>query len=164
MCVRQITLSIAFRIMASGGLAQDAPAAVSCFSRRGSLGLKKSYVEFRPTIASDLPHLTDKPLPFRIRAMTALIDGNVHGVGGIGFMPDGTVVGLAQMTNEMRKHKFALHRMAVKFLADLKQSGIRELVTLADTTVAPSAENWLRHLGFEPVERNGVRVFLWQTR
>lgn len=120
-------------------------------------------VEFRPTIASDLEHLTDKPLPFRIKAITAVIGDRVLGVGGIGFMPDGTTVALAQMTDEMRSHKVALHRAAKRFLAEVRASGIRELVTLADQNIA-GAENWLRHLGFEPVTRNGVRIWLWQTR
>jgi N-acetylglutamate synthase-like GNAT family acetyltransferase len=120
-------------------------------------------VEFRPTTSDDLPHLTDKPLPFRIKAVTALIDDRVVGVGGIGFMPDGAVVALVQMTDEMRRHKFALHRMAKRFLAEVKASGIQELVTLADQDIT-GAENWLRHLGFKPIERNGVRIWLWQTR
>jgi N-acetylglutamate synthase-like GNAT family acetyltransferase len=117
----------------------------------------------RPTVPSDLPHLTDQPLPFRIKAITAEIDGRVVGVGGIGFMPNGAVVGLAQMTDELRAHKFALHRAARKFMAEIASSGIRELVTLADQDIAGS-ENWLRHLGFEPVTRNGVKVWQWQTR
>lgn len=121
-------------------------------------------VTFRPTVAADLPHLTNQPLPFRIKAVTALIEGRVVGVAGIGFMPNGAAVALAQMTDEMRAHKFALHRRAKQFLKDVAASGIHELVTLADTDVAPSAENWLRHLGFEPIERNGVRVYRWQTR
>jgi N-acetylglutamate synthase-like GNAT family acetyltransferase len=122
-----------------------------------------SPVEFRPTTADDLPHLTDQPLPFRIKAVTALIDGRVVGVGGIGFMPDGVVAATVLMTDEMRAHKFALHRMAKKFLADVAASGIRELVTLADQDIA-GAENWLRHLGFRPIERNGVEIWQWQTR
>jgi N-acetylglutamate synthase-like GNAT family acetyltransferase len=122
-----------------------------------------SRVEFRPTVSGDLPHLTDKPLPFRIKAITALIDGRVAGVGGIGFMPTGAVVALAQMTDELRRHKFALHRAARKFMAEVKESGIRELVTLADQDIT-GAENWLHHLGFEPMERNGVRIWQWQTR
>jgi hypothetical protein len=120
-------------------------------------------VIFRPTVSGDLPHLTDKPLPFRIKAWTALIDGRVIGVGGIGFMPDGAVVALAQMTDEMRAHRFALHRAAKRFLADVKASGIQELVTLADQDIT-GAENWLHHLGFVPVVRNGVRIWLWRTR
>jgi N-acetylglutamate synthase-like GNAT family acetyltransferase len=120
-------------------------------------------VEFRPTVSADLPHLTDKLLPFRIKAITALIDGRVAGVGGIGFMPSGTVVALAQMTDELRGHRFALHRAARKFMAEVKESGIRELVTLADHDIS-GADNWLRHLGFEPMVRNGVRIWVWQTR
>lgn len=120
-------------------------------------------VEIRPTVAADLPHLTADPLPWRIKAITGLIDGRIIGVGGIGFMPDGAVVALAQLTDEARRHKVALHRAALKFLADVRASGVRDLVTMADSDI-PGADNWLRHLGFEPIERNGVRIYRWPTR
>ena len=119
-------------------------------------------VTIRPTVPDDIPHLTDDPLPFRIKAVTGLIDGRVIGVGGIGFMPNGTVVALAQLTDEARAHKFAIHRAAKAFLADVAKSGIKELVTLADADIA-GAENWLHHLGFEPITRNGGTVYRWQT-
>lgn len=121
-----------------------------------------SRVEIRPTIAADLPHLTSDPLPFRIKAITGLIDGRIVGVAGIGFMPNGTVVALAQLTDELRGHKFALHRAAKAFLSEVKASGIHELVTMADADIA-GAENWLRHLGFERIERNGETIYRWRT-
>jgi len=48
-------------------------------------------VTLRPTIAADLPHVVGEPLPFRIRAITALAGDKVIGLGGIAFPPDGTV-------------------------------------------------------------------------
>jgi hypothetical protein len=44
-------------------------------------------VTLRPTILADLPHVIGEPLPYRIRAITALIDDRVIGMGGIAFPP-----------------------------------------------------------------------------
>lgn len=117
-------------------------------------------VTFRPTVAADIPALTSEPLPFRIRGLTAVIDDKVVGVAGVGFMPDGVVCGFAQLTDDLRRHRVALHRAALRFLADVRASGIRELVTLADPSIE-RAEPWLRRLGFEPIERNGERIYRW---
>jgi N-acetylglutamate synthase-like GNAT family acetyltransferase len=120
-------------------------------------------VTIRPTVADDLALLTDEPLPFRIRALTAEIDGKVAGVAGISFLPNGTVVAMAELTDDMRRHKFTLHRAAVKFLADVRASGIRELVATADPCF-PAAERWLRRLGFQQVDKPGAdrQIWVWQ--
>lgn len=119
-------------------------------------------IEFRPTVAADLPALTSEPLPFRIRAQTAVIDGHVEGVAGIGYMPDGTVCAFAQMTDELRRHPFALHRAALRFLDGVKKAGIRELIAVADPDIK-RAEPWMQRLGFDLIERNGARIYRWPT-
>jgi len=65
-------------------------------------------VELRPTIAEDLAYVIAVPLPHRIRAVTALADGKVIGVGGIAHRPDGTVVAFAAMLDEFRKYPAAV--------------------------------------------------------
>lgn len=120
-------------------------------------------ITVRPTIEADLPALTSEPLPYRIKAITGLIGDKIIGIGGIGFRPDGTVVALAELSDEARAHKYTLHRAAKKFLAEVKAMGIRELITFAEPNV-PCAENWLRHLGFQPVTRNGETIWRWATQ
>lgn len=120
-------------------------------------------VTIRPTIADDLPALTPEPLPFRIKAITGLIDDQIVGVGGIAYLPSGTVVAMAELTDTARKHKFTLHRAAVKFLAEVRASGIREIVATADPCF-PAAERWLRRLGFQQVNRPNAdrQIWVWQ--
>src|SRR5215468_2951761 len=86
-------------------------------------------VTLRPTIAADLPHVIGEPLPYRIRAITALVDDRVIGMGGIAFPPHGPAVAFAQLvpsspnqdgtadrdehagsTPEARRYPVAFHR------------------------------------------------------
>src|SRR5215471_7070670 len=54
-------------------------------------------VTLRPTIPSDLPHVIGEPLPWRIRAITALVDDRIIGMGGIAFPPHGPAIAFAQL-------------------------------------------------------------------
>jgi hypothetical protein len=54
-------------------------------------------VTLRPTILADLPHVIGEPLPYRIRAITALVDDRVIGMGGIAFPPDGPAIAFVQL-------------------------------------------------------------------
>src|SRR5258708_27832383 len=54
-------------------------------------------VTLRPTILADLPHVIGEPLPYRIRAITALIDDRIIGMGGIAFPPDGPAIAFVQL-------------------------------------------------------------------
>ena len=44
----------------------------------------------RRTIASDFDKLLNVPLPYRVRAWTGVVAGEVIAIGGIGYMADGT--------------------------------------------------------------------------
>src|SRR5215831_3768702 len=54
-------------------------------------------ITLRPTIPSDLPHVIGEPLPWRIRAITALIDDRIIGMGGIAFPPHGPAIAFVQL-------------------------------------------------------------------
>ena len=116
-------------------------------------------IEVRPTVAADLPALTSEPLPFRIKALTAVQDGAIIGIGGIGFTPAGDVVAFAELTPAERTAKVTLHRTARRVLAEARAAGIREIIASADPTFA-AAQRWLARLGFTPI---GGRLWRWTT-
>jgi hypothetical protein len=118
-------------------------------------------VELRPTIAADLAHLIDEPLPHRIKATTALVDGRVIGVGGIGYRPDGTVIAFVQMDEQARRYPAAIHRAGRMAMAMIAASRIPLVIAEAQPG-NPAAERWLLRLGFEPVAIDGRKAFVWR--
>lgn len=114
-------------------------------------------VTFRPTVAADIPFLTDGPLPTRIKAITAEVEGRIVGVGGFTFRPDGAVVAFAQIGEEGRKYPRAIHRagrLAMKMVRDM---GLPVVLAQAQDG-NPAAGPWLERLGF--VRRGDV--FVWE--
>lgn len=118
-------------------------------------------VELRPTIAADLPFCIDRPLPHRIKALTALVDGAVIAIGGIGYRPDGTVIAFMQGGEELRKYPRAVHRAGKLGMALIRRSGAPYVLAEAQDN-NPAAERWLLHFGFEPTEFGGQRAFIWR--
>lgn len=85
--------------------------------------------------------------PFRIKALTGILDGRVIGIAGVGFPADGVVIAFADLTDAVRAHRFALHRAALRFLAQVGSSGIARLVATSDPH-SVVAGRWLKRLGF----------------
>jgi hypothetical protein len=104
-------------------------------------------VELRPTVAADLPQVIGEPLPHRIRAITALADGRVLGIGGIGFRPDGAVIAFVQMAAEARKYPAAIHRAGLAAMRMVRASGVPRVLAEAQPG-NPAAARWLERLGF----------------
>jgi hypothetical protein len=122
-------------------------------------------IEIRPTIAADLPHVIDVPLPYRIRAVTALRGDEVLGVGGIGYRPDGTVIAFAAIKDELRKYPAALHRAGLAGVAMMRASGAKPILAEAQDD-NPAAAPWLERLGFAPltVTIDGEVETVWELR
>lgn len=120
-------------------------------------------VALRPTVASDLAQVTHETLPFRIRAITALADDRVLGIGGIGYRPDGVVIGFAALNAEFRRYPRAIHRAGLAMMQVIRESGVPQVIALADESV-PSAESWLERLGFAPFIEHGRKVYVWNMR
>ena len=118
-------------------------------------------VELRPARASDLPHLISVPLPHRIRAITAVIGDRVVGIGGIGYRPDGTVIGFAVITDALRKYPAALHRAGRAGMEMVRRSGVPMVVAEAEEQ-NPAAERWLTRLGFVKCEVDGAAAYVWE--
>src|SRR5215472_11229522 len=119
-------------------------------------------VTLRPTIAADLPHVTGEPLPYRIRAITALIDDRVIGLGGIAFPPQGPAIAFVQFTPsspnadstvchndptaksipEARRYPVAFHRAGLMAMEMIRKSEVRQVVATADAD-SDVAVQWL---------------------
>lgn len=126
-------------------------------------------VTLRPTESSDWAQVASEPLPFRIRAMSAEVDGRVIGIGGLAFQPDGMVVAFVQLAADAKRYPVALHKAALATIDMAARLGLKRLYALCDSDIE-AAERWLRRLGFVPLkigdrtfaDRDGRTVFQWQ--
>jgi len=118
----------------------------------------------RPTIRADCEAFYGKALPYRIKAYTGLIDGEVVAIGGIGFPPEGPAIGFADLKDIARQWPYAveLHRFARRVIAEAKAAGVPRIVAKADTSIEAAAR-WLERLGFEPLTDEGA-LFIWRQR
>lgn len=139
-------------------------------------------VTLRPTIAADLPHVIGEPLPYRIRAITGLVDDRVIGMGGIAFPPQGPAIAFVQLAPsssnqdgtichdrpaksipEARRYPVAFHRAGLMAMEMIRMSEARQVVATADAD-SDVAVRWLKRLGFtpaggQPIE--GKLLFVW---
>jgi len=139
-------------------------------------------ITLRPTISADLAHVIGEPLPYRIRAITALVDDRVIGVGGIAFPPYGPAIAFVQLAPssrqdaaagegedaatsipEARRYPVAFHRAGLMAMAMVRSSPVTQVVATADAS-SDVAVRWLKRLGFRPTEDQriaGKVVFVW---
>ncbi len=137
-------------------------------------------VTLRPAILADLPHVIGEPLPYRIRAITALIDDRVIGMGGIAFPPCGPAIAFVQLAPSLRedtvcasepaasipeakRYPVAFHRAGLMAMEMIRRSHVAQVVATADAR-SDVAVRWLKRLGFQPAERQqiaGKLLFVW---
>lgn len=115
-----------------------------------------------PTTPEDLEQTEGEPFEFRVRAITAKVDDKVIGVAGLGFHKNGSVIGWARLTDEIRKRPVQLHKAALAFIAEAKAKGIPAIIATADPK-QPAAERWLERLGFKPDMFLGEKVYIWKA-
>lgn len=118
-------------------------------------------VEVRPSIPADFETFIDRPLPYRVKALTGLVDSEIVAVGGIAFLPDGAHGAFLMANETARKYPITLHKAGLRILREAKALGILKLAAIADTDIT-AAERWLGRFGFEPVTVGGKEVWLWQ--
>lgn len=121
-------------------------------------------VQLRPTVAEDLPFLLGhQTLPHRIKATTALVDGRIVGIGGLGFRPDGTVIAFVMMNDHARRYPVAIHRAGLHTIKMMRDMKLSRVVAQADPD-NPAAGPWLQRLGFRATTIRGETVWVWQNR
>lgn len=118
-------------------------------------------VTLRPTTAADMPHLTKDPLPARIQGITAEVDGQVIGLGGLSYRPNGTVIAFAWISEQARKYPLAIHR-AGRMAMDLIRASRLPMVVAEAEPGNPAAERWLERLGFVARDVSGRRLYVWE--
>jgi hypothetical protein len=139
-------------------------------------------VTLRPTIPADLPHVIGEPLPYRIRAITALMDDRIIGMGGVAFPPQGPAIAFVQLVPssredaaacdrehaatdipEARRYPVAFHRAGLMAMKMIRTCGVTQVVATADVE-SDVAVRWLKRLGFQPAEGQrivGKLLFVW---
>jgi len=120
-------------------------------------------VTLRPTVAADLAIAGDSPLPHRIRAITAEIDGRVIGVGGIGYRPDGVVFGFVHALPEAKNYPLAFHRAGRMAMAMVEQLKLPCVIAEPQAN-NPAAEPWLKRLGFVRTVIADHAVYVWTRK
>lgn len=113
-----------------------------------------------PTTPEDVRDFLMVKLPYRIKAMTARVDDRIVAIGGLTFLPGGTVTAFLEADDEARKHPVTLHKAVLAGLKDAKANGYRVITALADECIE-AAPRWLKRLGFEPRKIEGETVFTW---
>ncbi|GJD92935.1 hypothetical protein [Methylobacterium iners] len=116
-------------------------------------------VSIGPTTAEDVEVFLAEPPAWRIRAMTARIDGAPVAIGGLSYLPDGTVVAFLEGYAAVKRYPVAVHKAVRQGLADAARRGVRRIVTIADEGVE-AAPRWLQRLGFREVSAN---VYVWEA-
>jgi hypothetical protein len=115
------------------------------------------------TTAEHCAEFLPGPLPYRIRAFTAMRDGEILGIGGLAAMPDGTMGAFLEVSEETaRRYPILLYKAALETLKLARERGICRLYTRADTK-REAAERFLHRLGFEPAGTLGDQK-IWQWR
>lgn len=120
-------------------------------------------VTIEPTTSTDVAEFFPSDPPFRIRALTARLDGKVIGIGGITYRPDGIALAFLECSEEhCRKYPKRLHATAKRVIDEAKAAGIKRIIAKVDGSRERAAA-WLKRLGFEPIgETDGQQVYQWQ--
>ncbi len=119
-------------------------------------------VHLRPARREDFATLK-VPVQYRVRAIVGVGgDGEILGVGGLGFLPDGRKFAFTELNPAAHKHPISLHRAALRVLAMADAMGIEELYALSDMARSPAAERWLMKLGFVP-DDTGTEI-VWMRK
>lgn len=114
-----------------------------------------------PTTRADFDEMGRTP-PYRMFGITARNEqGKIIAFGGVAYLSDGRKMAFADLTDEARHHKIALHKAGHQIMAMARKKGIKRLIAMADMDASPAAERWLKRFGFEQHDINGKKVWEW---
>lgn len=117
--------------------------------------------EIRPSRSGDYEAITGEPIPFRSTALTALVDGEIVGMGGVAHLPNGAFGAFAEITDAARQYPVLMHRTGLQAMKRARLLGYRRLVALKGPGI-DRAEAWLVRLGFERELIDDVEVWIWR--
>lgn len=127
-------------------------------------------VILRPTKAADLSAVIAEALPYRIKALTAVLtdaSGNetkILGIGGLAFPPNEPPWAFVQQAPEAKNYPKAFHKAGLAAMQMIQESGLPEVFAncpLDDIT----AGRWLARLGFRIAEFQPVEnQLIWTWR
>ena len=118
-------------------------------------------VQLRPSRPEDfaaLADLVDGGPAYRVRSITALLDGEVVGIGGLIYRPNGEVWASMALREGARRYRTLVHRCGRAGMRLIKQSGARCVYAKAQPGNA-AAERWLERFGFR---RHAGDTFVWR--
>jgi RimJ/RimL family protein N-acetyltransferase len=116
-----------------------------------------------PTTADDIAAFFPRAAPWRVRALTAKVDGKIVGIGGYAILPNGERIGFMEVPEENCKaYPVVLYRATRKFFGELREAGVSKVTVYPDKT-REAAVRWLEYLGFRHVgEAKGESFYVWQ--
>lgn len=120
-----------------------------------------SGVVLRPATLSDFQAMLGEPLPYRVRAFAVEHDGKLLGVGGLAYLPNGSIGAFVHVVEGARRYRLALHKAGLRTMQEAKRLGIHRVVAMAEPGVEPACR-WLERLGFRPMTVDGEQVYAWQ--
>lgn len=118
-------------------------------------------MQLRYATEADFAGFVELPLPYRVRAFAAVEGERVLGVGGLAYLPDGTVGAFVHADDEARKHKVAAHKAGLRAMAEAEALGLGCVVAMAASDIEAS-KRWLLRLGFAPEVHNGETAYVWR--
>lgn len=118
----------------------------------------------RTATRHDFAALGRERIPYRNISWAAVTDaGELVGLGGIAFLPDGSRMAFTEMREEARKSPVALHKAGLHCIQYARAAGIKELIACADMARTDVAERWLKRLGFKQEIIRGCPVWKWKN-
>lgn len=106
-----------------------------------------------------IAHCGDLP-PFRVRAYTGLLDGEVIAVGGVAYLPNGAALAFLDAADVTRERaKLSLYKTAKLVIEDCKRRGVTQINARPSLDIE-AAERFLKRLGFHLVDPE-TRIFTY---
>lgn len=116
-------------------------------------------VEIRPATAEDVRSFYGAPEGQTVRALVAVLDGEIVGIGGLRYQGD-SVVAFSKLAPAIRSRRKDIVRGARAVMQMIERRG-KPVMAAAEPT-EPNAPSFLARLGFEQVATvEGMEVFRW---
>lgn len=117
-------------------------------------------IVLRPATIEDVVSYVGELPNVRLRAWAGLMDGRVIGIGGLAYLPNGSVLAFINAEPEARLcAKVSIYKAAKRAIAWALDHGLREINAIKSDDIE-AAERFLVKLGFRDAGRG---VFVMDT-